>query len=49
MHDAGKLLNPMLAEGQVRGAFVQGLAAALYEEFVYDRGGSFLSANLPII
>jgi len=40
MHDAGKLLNPMLAEGQLHGAFVQGLATALYEEIVYDRTGS---------
>jgi 2-furoyl-CoA dehydrogenase large subunit len=45
MHDAGRLLNPMLAEGQVRGAFVQGLAAALYEEFVYDESGAFLSGT----
>ncbi len=36
MHDAGRILNPMIAEGQMRGAFVQGIAAALYEEFVYD-------------
>ena len=36
MHDAGRILNPMIADGQMRGAFVQGIAAALYEEFVYD-------------
>jgi 2-furoyl-CoA dehydrogenase large subunit len=45
MHDAGNLLNPLIAEGQVRGAFVQGLATALYEEFVYDDAGSFLSGT----
>ena len=45
MHDAGRLINPMLADGQVRGAFVQGLAAALYEEFVYDENGAFLSGT----
>jgi 2-furoyl-CoA dehydrogenase large subunit len=45
MHDAGRLLNPMIAEGQVRGAFVQGLAAALYEEFVYDAEGAFLTGT----
>ena len=45
MHDAGRLLNPMIAEGQIRGAFVQGLATALYEEFVYDDAGSFLSGT----
>ena len=45
MHDAGKLLNPLLAEGQMRGAFAQGIAAALYEEFVYDDTGAFLSGT----
>lgn len=45
MHDAGRILNPLLAEGQIRGAFVQGLATALYEEFVYDEEGAFLSGT----
>ena len=45
MHDAGRILNPMIAEGQVRGAFAQGLAAALYEEFLYDEEGAFLSGT----
>jgi 2-furoyl-CoA dehydrogenase large subunit len=45
MHDAGLLLNPMIADGQVRGAFVQGIAAALYEEFVYDEAGQFLTGT----
>ncbi len=45
MHDSGKLMNPLLAEGQIKGAFVQGLATALYEEFVYDERGSFLSGT----
>jgi 2-furoyl-CoA dehydrogenase large subunit len=35
MHDAGRILNPMIADGQMRGAFVQGIASALYEEFVF--------------
>ena len=45
MHDAGRMLNPMIADGQMRGAFVQGIAAALYEEFVYDDGGQFLTGT----
>jgi 2-furoyl-CoA dehydrogenase large subunit len=45
MHDAGRLLNPLIAEGQIRGAFVQGLATALYEEYVYDDAGSFLTGT----
>jgi len=45
MHDAGRLLNPLIAEGQIKGAFVQGLATALYEEFVYDEHGGFLTGT----
>ena len=45
MHDAGRILNPTIAEGQVRGAFAQGLGAALYEEFLYDEHGAFLSGT----
>ena len=42
MHDAGRILNPMIATGQIRGAFAQGVAAALYEEFSYNEEGAFL-------
>ncbi|MBU6491824.1 MAG: molybdopterin-dependent oxidoreductase [Burkholderiales bacterium] len=45
-HDAGKLLNPALADGQIRGAFAQGLGAALFEEFRYGEDGSFRSGTL---
>ena len=45
MHDAGRILNPLIAEGQMCGAFVQGIAAALYEEFVYDGAGQFLTGT----
>ena len=45
-HDAGKLLNPALADGQIRGAFNQGLGAALLEEFRYGADGSFQSGTL---
>ncbi len=45
MHDAGKLINPMLVEGQIRGAFVQGFSSALFEEFIYDDQGTFLSGT----
>jgi len=45
MHDAGRIMNPMIAEGQIRGAFAQGVAAALYEEFCYNEEGAFLSGT----
>ena len=45
MHDAGKILNPMIADGQICGAFAQGIAAALYEEFVTNEEGAFLTGT----
>ena len=44
-HDAGRILNPALADGQIRGAFAQGLGAALMEEFSYGSDGSFQSGT----
>lgn len=38
--DAGTILNPLLAEGQVHGGLAQGLAQGLFEEFVYDGDGT---------
>ncbi len=43
--DAGTILNPALAEGQVHGGLSQGAAQALLEEFVYDKDGNPLSGN----
>ena len=34
--DVGKVVNPMIVEGQVHGGVVQGIAQALFEEAVYD-------------
>jgi 2-furoyl-CoA dehydrogenase large subunit len=45
MHDAGRIMNPMIVTGQIRGAFAQGVAAALYEEFIYNEEGAFLSGT----
>src|SRR5579883_3249966 len=45
MHDAGRVMNPVVAAGQIRGAFAQGVAAALYEEFSYNDEGAFLSGT----
>lgn len=44
-HDAGKILNPALVDGQIRGGFAQGLGAALLEEFDYGADGSFQSGT----
>ena len=46
VHDAGLLLNPLLADGQVLGGFAHGVAAALYERHVYDESGNLMTASL---
>lgn len=43
--DAGVIINPMLAEGQVHGGVVQGIAQALYEYAAYDESGNLLTAG----
>ena len=44
--DCGKMINPLIVDGQVQGAVAQGIGAALYEEVVYDAQGQILSASL---
>ena len=44
-HDAGRILNPALADGQIRGAFAQGLGATLMEELRYADDGGFQSGT----
>ena len=41
--DAGTLINPLIAEGQVHGGVATGIAQALYESYVYDEDGNPLS------
>jgi carbon-monoxide dehydrogenase large subunit len=44
--DCGVMINPMIVEGQVRGGVAQGIAAALYERFVYDDEGQPVTSTL---
>ena len=44
--DAGRILNPMIFDGQRQGGIAQGASQALYEEFVYDESGNPLTATL---
>ncbi len=46
VEDAGLLINPLIAEGQVRGGVAQGIGNALLEEIVYDGEGNILTASL---
>jgi carbon-monoxide dehydrogenase large subunit len=52
VHDFGRVLNPLLLEGQLHGGVVQGLGQAAHERVVYDETGqplaaSFLDYRLP--
>ncbi|HEX5020074.1 MAG TPA: xanthine dehydrogenase family protein molybdopterin-binding subunit [Candidatus Binatia bacterium] len=44
--DCGKVINPLLVDGQVQGGIAQGLGQALYEEMVYDENGQLLTGSL---
>ena len=45
VHDCGRVLNPLLVDGQVHGGVAQGLGNAFYEELVYDEQGQLLNAS----
>jgi len=44
--DAGRLVNPMIVDGQIAGGVAQGIGNALLEEIVYDDAGNILTATL---
>jgi carbon-monoxide dehydrogenase large subunit len=44
--DVGKVVNPLIVEGQVHGGIAQGIAQALYEEAVYDDAGNLVTTTL---
>jgi carbon-monoxide dehydrogenase large subunit len=44
--DWGRVINPMIVDGQVHGAVAQGIGAALYEEVIYNDAGQLLTASL---
>jgi carbon-monoxide dehydrogenase large subunit len=46
LDDAGRIINPLVAEGQVHGGLACGIAQALYEEITYDEDGNPQSGSL---
>jgi carbon-monoxide dehydrogenase large subunit len=44
--DVGKVVNPLIVEGQVHGGLAQGIAQALYEEAVYDADGNLSTGTM---
>ncbi|TYB68592.1 xanthine dehydrogenase family protein [Nonomuraea sp. PA05] len=45
VHDCGRLINPMIVEGQIHGGVAQGIGGALYERMVYDQHGQLVNAS----
>src|SRR5437660_1040527 len=45
-HDCGRVINPVIVEGQVHGGVAQGVGGALFEEMVYDETGQLLTGSL---
>ncbi len=46
VEDCGRVINPMLVDEQMRGAIVQGIGGALFEECLYDDQGSMRNGNM---
>jgi carbon-monoxide dehydrogenase large subunit len=44
--DVGKVINPMIVDGQVHGGVAQGVAQALFEEAVYDEDGNLITGSM---
>ena len=46
VEDCGRVINPLLVDEQMRGAIVQGIGGALYEECLYDDSGSLRNGSM---
>ena len=45
VHDCGKVINPMIVDGQIQGGVAHGIGNAFYEKLSYDDNGQLLSAS----
>src|SRR6267378_5984026 len=45
-HDCGKVINPIIVDGQVHGGVAQGVGGALFEDMAYDAEGQLLAGSL---
>ncbi len=45
VHDCGRVINPLILEGQVQGGVAQGLGNAFYEQLVFDENGQLLNGT----
>jgi carbon-monoxide dehydrogenase large subunit len=44
--DCGKVINPMIVDGQIHGGLVQGIGQAMFEDAIYDADGNLLTSGL---
>ena len=45
VHDCGRVINPLILDGQVHGGVAQGIGNAFYEQLVYDDNGQLLNGS----
>jgi CO/xanthine dehydrogenase Mo-binding subunit len=45
VHDCGRVINPLILEGQVHGGVAQGIGNAFFEQLVYDENGQLLNGS----
>ena len=45
VHDCGRVINPLILDGQIHGGVAQGLGNAFYEELVFDESGQLLTGS----
>ncbi len=45
VHDCGKVINPMILDGQMHGGVAQGIGNAFFEQILYDEDGQLLNAS----
>ena len=45
VHDCGRVINPLIVEGQIQGGVAHGIGNAFYEQLKYDESGQLLNAS----
>ncbi|HYL21427.1 MAG TPA: xanthine dehydrogenase family protein molybdopterin-binding subunit [Gemmatimonadales bacterium] len=45
VHDCGRVINPMIVDGQIHGGVAHGIGNAFYEQLIYDEEGQLLNAS----
>jgi CO/xanthine dehydrogenase Mo-binding subunit len=45
VHDCGRVINPLIVEGQIQGGVAHGIGNAFFEQLVYDEQGQLMNAS----